>query len=43
MSLEDALEAEARAQAALMERPEFHEGYRAFMEKRPPDFKKIDT
>ena len=42
MSFEDALEAEARAQATLMERPEFREGYDAFIEKRPPDFKKLD-
>jgi enoyl-CoA hydratase/carnithine racemase len=38
MDLEPALELEARAQAACMERPDFHEGYRAFLEKRPPSF-----
>ena len=43
MTFGDALEAEARAQAALMEEPEFREGYNAFMEKRPPDFKKLDS
>ena len=43
MTFGDALEAEARAQAALMEEPEFREGYDAFMEKRPPDFKKLDS
>jgi len=34
-----ALEHEARVQAALMERPDFQEGYRAFVEKRPPRFR----
>ncbi len=43
MTFGDALEAEARAQATLMEKPEFREGYDAFMEKRPPDFKKLDS
>lgn len=38
MDLEAALEVEATAQAECMERPDFHEGYRAFMEKRKPIF-----
>jgi enoyl-CoA hydratase/carnithine racemase len=33
-----ALEHEARVQAALMARPDFQEGYRAFVEKRKPHF-----
>lgn len=40
MDLETALETEALAQAYLMQTPEFHEGYRAFMEKRKPNFNK---
>ncbi len=38
MDLEAALEMEAKAQARCMEGPDFHEGYRAFIEKRPPVF-----
>ena len=38
MELEAALEMEARAQATCMETPDFHEGYRAFVEKRPALF-----
>ncbi len=38
LDLETALEEEARLQAELMGRPDFGEGYRAFMEKRPPRF-----
>jgi len=36
--LETALEVEAMAQARCMETADFHEGYRAFTEKRPPRF-----
>jgi len=38
MSLEEALEHEAAVQAELMQRPDFHEGFTAFMAKRPPRF-----
>jgi enoyl-CoA hydratase/carnithine racemase len=38
MDLEQALEHEARLQAGLMARPDFREGFAAFMEKRPPRF-----
>jgi enoyl-CoA hydratase/carnithine racemase len=38
MDLETALELEARIQADLMKGPDFKEGYRAFMERRPPRF-----
>ena len=38
MTLEDALEAEARAQAICMEDPNFREAYEAFVEKRDPVF-----
>ena len=38
MSLEEALEHEAAVQAELMQRPDFHEGFAAFMAKRPPRF-----
>jgi enoyl-CoA hydratase/carnithine racemase len=38
MDLETALEQEARIQAELMTRPDFQEGYAAFMAKRPPRF-----
>jgi enoyl-CoA hydratase/carnithine racemase len=38
MDLESALAHEASVQAALMEGPDFHEGFAAFMEKRPPRF-----
>jgi enoyl-CoA hydratase/carnithine racemase len=38
VDLETALEMEAVAQARCMERPDFMEGYRAFMEKRPQRF-----
>jgi enoyl-CoA hydratase/carnithine racemase len=40
MDLDTALETEALAQAFLMLAPEFHEGYKAFMEKRKPQFNK---
>ncbi len=36
--LRSALEMEARAQAECMQSADFHEGYRAFMEKRPAQF-----
>ena len=38
MSLEQAIEAEAQAQALCMLTPAFHEAYRAFVEKRKPSF-----
>jgi enoyl-CoA hydratase/carnithine racemase len=38
MNLETALEQEARIQAGLMTRPDFQEGYAAFMAKRAPRF-----
>jgi enoyl-CoA hydratase/carnithine racemase len=38
MDLETALSEEARVQAELMRGPDFREGYRAFIEKRPPRF-----
>ncbi len=39
MTLADALEAEARAQAVCMEDPNFREAYEAFVAKRPPVFR----
>ncbi len=38
MELDEALEAEARAQAACMLNPNFREAYKAFVEKRRPRF-----
>jgi enoyl-CoA hydratase/carnithine racemase len=38
LSLKDALDAEAKLQAHLMQRPDFREGFRAFVEKRAPRF-----
>ncbi len=38
MSLEDALENEARVQAGLMSHTDFREAYDAWREKRPPEF-----
>jgi enoyl-CoA hydratase/carnithine racemase len=38
MGLEEALEAEARAQAACMRDPSFREAYEAWREKREPRF-----
>lgn len=38
MDLPRALELEASEQARLMQAPDFKEGYRAFIEKRPPKF-----
>jgi enoyl-CoA hydratase/carnithine racemase len=38
MDLNQALELEAAEQARLMQAPDFKEGYRAFIEKRPPKF-----
>ncbi len=40
VDLETALELEAMAQARCMEMPDFREGYRAFVEKRAPQFNK---
>jgi 2-(1,2-epoxy-1,2-dihydrophenyl)acetyl-CoA isomerase len=39
MDLETALVEESRIQAELMRRPDFHEGFAAFMERRPPRFR----
>ena len=41
VDLETALEMEAMAQARCMETPDFMEGYRAFIEKRPQQFNRI--
>lgn len=41
--LEAALEIEALAQARCMQTPDFLEGYRAFIEKRPAQFNKSST
>jgi enoyl-CoA hydratase/carnithine racemase len=38
MDLETALGEESRVQAELMQRPDFREGFAAFMERRPPRF-----
>jgi len=38
LDLEAALELEARVQAALMQGPDFREGFDAFVQKRPPRF-----
>jgi enoyl-CoA hydratase/carnithine racemase len=38
MSIEAALEAEAQAQAICMQTDDFRRAYRAFVEKRPPEF-----
>jgi enoyl-CoA hydratase/carnithine racemase len=38
MDLDQALELEAAEQARLMQTPDFKEGYRAFIDKRPPKF-----
>jgi enoyl-CoA hydratase/carnithine racemase len=38
MTLSDAIEAEAEAQAVCMETAEFREGYEAFRARRPPRF-----
>jgi enoyl-CoA hydratase/carnithine racemase len=38
MDVFSALDHEARVQASLMGRPDFQEGYRAFVEKRRPRF-----
>ena len=40
MGLEQALEAEAQAQALCMRSPDFGESHRAFVEKREPDFRR---
>jgi enoyl-CoA hydratase/carnithine racemase len=39
LDLESALRHEARVQAELMRGPDFHEGWAAFTEKRPPRFR----
>jgi enoyl-CoA hydratase/carnithine racemase len=39
MDLPAALAEESRIQAELMRRPDFHEGFAAFMERRPPRFR----
>ena len=39
-ALEAAMEGEAQAQALCMRHPDYLEGYRAFTEKRAPDFSK---
>ncbi len=36
------LQYEAERQRALLDRPEFEEGVRAFLEKREPDFRRLD-
>ena len=38
MDLATALAEESRVQAELMQRPDFHEGFAAFLERRPPRF-----
>ena len=38
LDLDQALDLEARVQAGLMLRPDFHEGFRAFRERRAPRF-----
>jgi enoyl-CoA hydratase/carnithine racemase len=40
MDLASAIEAEAQAQALCMRSPDFSEANRAFVEKRPPDFRR---
>lgn len=40
MTLEQALEAEAQAQALCMQSPDFREAYEAFREKRTPNFRR---
>src|SRR6185503_675713 len=39
MDVWTALGEESRVQAELMRRPDFHEGFAAFMERRPPRFR----
>ncbi|MCB9881504.1 MAG: enoyl-CoA hydratase family protein [Planctomycetes bacterium] len=39
MSFEDALEAEAQAQALCMQHPDYREGFQAFLERRAPAFR----
>lgn len=43
MSLQSAIEAEAQAQSLCMLAEEFAEGYKAFKEKRPPNFQKLSS
>lgn len=41
LGLAAALEWEAQAQAICMQTPDFREAYEAFVEKRPPDFRRL--
>ena len=40
MTMTDALQAEAEAQAECMTHPDYREAYEAFIEKRPKEFTK---
>ena len=43
LSLEEAIEAEAQAQAICMAHPDFREAYDAWVAKRPPKFEGLDS
>ena len=43
LSLEEAIEAEAQAQAICMAHPDFREAFDAWTAKRPPKFEGIDS
>ena len=43
LSLEEAIEAEAQAQAICMQHPDFREAYDAWVEKRKPRFEGLDS
>ena len=43
LSLEEAIEAEAQAQAICMAHSDFREAYDARVEKRPPNYKDYDA